>query len=64
MAVKITRLDNENLGLNGTNKENSHGIPVIKRFISMVLLGSPAEALHQCSFQICVTRTCQNYGNF
>lgn len=47
MAVTATSLDIENLGLNDTNKENNHGIPVIKRFISMVPLGNPAEALHQ-----------------
>lgn len=50
MAVIVTRLETENFGLNGTNKEKSHGIPVIKRFISMVLLESPAEALHQVHF--------------
>lgn len=50
MAVTVKRLDTENLGLNGTNKENSNRIPVIKRFISMVLLEIPAEALHQEHF--------------
>lgn len=50
MAVEVTRLDIENLGLNGTNKENNNGIPVIKRFISIVLLGSPAEAFYQVYF--------------